>query len=52
MAQKRLPMRKARKILFDETRSARSIATHCDLLINSIQDTIATEHEEVGADVR
>ena len=39
MARKRLPMRKARKILefhFDEGRSARAIATHCGLARRSV----------------
>ena len=44
MAQKRLPMRKVRKILefhFDEGRSARAIATHCGLARRSVGQTLA-----------
>lgn len=44
MAQKRLPMRKVRKILkfrFDEGRSARAIATHCGLVRRSVGQTLA-----------
>ena len=43
MAQKRLPMRKVRKILefhFDEDRSARAIATHCGLARRSVAQTL------------
>ena len=43
MAQKRLPMRKVRKILqfhFDEGRSARAIATHCGLARRSVGQTL------------
>ena len=43
MAQKRLPMRKVRKILefhFDEGRSARAIATHCGLARRSVAQTL------------
>ncbi|MXW46855.1 MAG: IS21 family transposase [Gammaproteobacteria bacterium] len=44
MAQKRLPMRKVRKILefhFDEGHSARAIATHCGLARRSVAQTLA-----------
>ena len=44
MAQKRLPMRKVRKIPqfhFDEGRSARAIATHCGLARRSVAQTLA-----------
>ena len=43
MAQKRLLMRKVRKILefhFDEGRSARVIATHCGLARRSVGQTL------------
>ncbi len=43
MAQKRLPMRKVRKmleLLFDEGRSARAIATHCGLARRSVGQTL------------
>ena len=43
MAQKRLPMRKVKKILtfhFDEGRSVRAIATHCGVARRSVAQTL------------